>query len=147
MSEIMIGVAKKVLTGATNYPAQTKAALMKSMLERAEADRRPGESVEKAFARFTAEHPDGQLMLKAHSVVRGPDWQPDPIEKPKAPTSPALEDLKAEAEKVRRADPKLTADAAFAKAYVDPANREKVAALNAEQLASYEATQAAGKEA
>ena len=50
--------------------------------------------------------------------------------------SPSLQRLNALAEELRKADPKLTKEQAFTKAYADPANRDLVQAERAEARAA-----------
>jgi len=127
----MLTFARAVAAGAPT--TITKAQFFEEMDRRAQADRKPGESVAKAFSRF-AETDDGKMLLSAHRLAPGPDYV---FERP-APTAPvrkagaAMDKLMQLAADHRQANPGVTPEAAFAAVYTDPANKDVVAQHKAE---------------
>jgi hypothetical protein len=100
--ELMLYVAKRLAAGEASN-AYTKGDFFAELQKRAVADRRTGETVEQAFARYSMTDPTGQLLLKAN--LRAPD--PDEDE----PEDMALADrdrIEAKAAELMRGNPKLS---------------------------------------
>jgi len=138
----MLTIAKAVASGSPT--TVTKAQFFDEMSERAEAEKKPGESVAQAFARF-AETDIGKVLMQAHKLAGGPDHQFERPEVTKAdtPPMPALDKLKAMAADHQKTTG-VTPEAAFAAVYTDPANRDLVAQHKVE-LAEQSSIDAAGK--
>ena len=68
MSDIMIEIAERVAKGMpTSY---TKADFYRELDERAQRERKPGETREQAFARYATTDPDGRSLFAAHRVAQ-----------------------------------------------------------------------------
>ena len=127
----MLTIAKAVASGSPT--TVTKAQFFDEMSERAEAEKKPGESVAQAFARF-AETDDGKVLMQAHKLAGGPDHQFErPVTKADddAPT-PSLDRLKDLASDHMKQNPGKTAEQSFAAVYTDPANKDLVAQYKTE---------------
>jgi len=138
----MLTFAKAVAAGAPT--TITKAQFFEEMSKRAQAEKKPGESVAQAFARF-AETDIGKVLMQAHRHASGPDHQFEKPEvtKAEAPSMPALDKLKQLAADHQKTTG-VTPEAAFAVVYTDPANKDTVAQHKAE-LAEQGAIDAARK--
>jgi hypothetical protein len=137
MNDTLLAVAKRAALGeATPF---TKAEFYAELDARAQAARKPGQTREQAFSEFVLKDPDGEVLFRAHRLAKGSgNCAPERVSKVArgpAPT-PSLERLNALAAECRKADPKLTKEQAFTKAYTDPANRELVANERAEARAA-----------
>jgi hypothetical protein len=107
----------------------TKAEMFEEINRRAQAQRRDGETKEAAFARYVTKDEDGIALASVHKMLPGPDWRPEPDPRVMAKTAPPsthLNTLMALAEELRKENPKLTKEQAFAKVYGDPRNRDLV---------------------
>jgi hypothetical protein len=120
----MVVVAKRVAAGEPT--TLTKADSFIELQKRAEADRQPGETPERAFSRYSTTTTDGRALLAANLYGPGPDYcPPAPVTPPQPVTSAAYQKLMKRARKLAGREG-ITEASAFAKVYVDPANRALV---------------------
>jgi hypothetical protein len=70
MSDTMIEIAEGVAKGMPT--AFTKADFYRELDERAQRDRKTGETREQAFTRYATPDTDGRTLLAAHKVAPGP---------------------------------------------------------------------------
>jgi len=118
-------VAERVAKGMpTKF---TKAEFFAELDRRAQAEKKPGESVAQAFARF-AETDIGKVLMQAHKLAGGPDHQFEKplVTKADAAPTPSLDKLKDLASAHQADNPGKTYEASFATVYGDPANRDLV---------------------
>lgn len=107
----------------------TKAQFFDELSKRAEAEKKPGESVAQAFARF-ADTDVGKVLMQAHKLAGGPDHQFErPVPSPVRKASPAMDKLMQLAAARSKASPELSPEQSFAAVYTDPANKDVVAGL------------------
>jgi hypothetical protein len=120
----MIVIAKSVIAGKPS--AFTKRDFFLELQKRADQIRQPSETREKAFARYAIRDPNGQLLMQAHKVAYGDDYQGEPDEEENQPVTNdgyrRLMDLANE----KRKDGE-TIEQAFARLYTDPKFRDLVA--------------------
>jgi len=110
-------------TSMTPTTRQDAYAAMDDIVKRA---RQPNETHAKAYARLMREDPMLKQMYAASKGLPDTVIAPAPVIKHE-PTDAGYLALRAKAAELRKADPKLTKEQAFAKAYQDPANRGLVA--------------------
>jgi hypothetical protein len=139
--DVTLDVAKMVAATGRPAPLYSKRDWYAEIQKRAEACKQEGESPAQAFSRFIQKNPEGRLLYEAYRRTPGAvnGTGPSEVEKASTPTPlPSYTKLVAKGEELRKADPKLTKEQAFVKAYTDPANRELVARYKREDAAQKE---------
>lgn len=88
----------------------SRATLYETIRRKAEADRKPDETIQQATVRF-GKSEQGQALMKAYQLADGPDWRPperEPIAKAEPPEpGAAAKQIAALAEKLRMDNPAL----------------------------------------
>jgi hypothetical protein len=121
--DTMITIAKSVIAGQPS--AFTKRDFFIDLQKRADQNQRPGETREKAFARYATTDPNGRVLMQAHKAAIGEDYSGEPEKNDEAPTtSDAFRRLMDLANEKREKGE--TAEQAFARLYADPNNRDLV---------------------
>jgi hypothetical protein len=95
-----------------------------AIAKRAAELRSPSESDAQAFAKCIVDDDLGKLLYKAMKAAPGPEVKPEPEAKPEAPTfvGPAHAKMHAKAVELRRANPHLSFEGAYAQCYADRHN-------------------------
>jgi hypothetical protein len=75
----MITIAKAVIAGKPS--AFTKRDFFLELQKRADQNRWPGESRERAFTRYATSDAAGQILMQAHKAARGEDNTGEPDDK------------------------------------------------------------------
>jgi hypothetical protein len=120
----MIVIAKSVIAGRPS--AFTKRDFFLEMQKRADQVRQPGETREAAFTRYATTDPNGQVLMQAHKLAGGEDYQGEPDEDDGEPmTNEGYRRLMDLANENRKEGE--TVEQAFARLYTDPKNRDLVA--------------------
>jgi hypothetical protein len=114
----MITIAKSVIAGKPS--AVSKRDFFVELQKRADQIRQPGETREKAFARYATADPNGQVLMQAHKAATGDDYQGEPDENvvDMPATNDAFRRLMDLANEKRREGE--TTEQAFARLYSDP---------------------------
>jgi hypothetical protein len=119
----VITIAKAVIAGKLSVC--TKRDFFLELQKRADENRQPGETRERAFIRHGTSDPNGQLLMQAHKSAGGEDYCGEPDENEDEPTTNEgyrrLMDLAAEKRKKGE-----TVGQAFARLYADPKYRDLV---------------------
>jgi hypothetical protein len=126
-NQMDLSVIQKALDRGETMPVP-RAAIYKVMCAGAEAIRKGGETPEKAFARYVTDTDEGRMLMRAQKHAAGPSVivaQPTHKAAPIAVGS-AYEQLMAKAAELRKSDPKLTIEQAFAMVYSDKSNSSLV---------------------
>jgi hypothetical protein len=123
--DTIVTIAKSVISGKPS--AFTKRDFFVELQKRADENRRPGETRERAFTRYATTHPTGQVLMQAHKAARGDDYTGEPDDK--TDDEPATNDayrrlMDLAAEKREKGE---TVEQAFARLYADPKYRDLVA--------------------
>jgi hypothetical protein len=121
----MITIAKSVIAGKPS--AFTKRDFFIELQKRGDQNRRPGDTREKAFARYATTDPNGQALMQAHKAASGEDYSGEPVNTVEGPTTTndayrRLMDLANDERKTGE-----TVEQAFARLYADPSYRDLVA--------------------
>jgi hypothetical protein len=121
----MITIAKSVIAGKPS--AFTKRDFFLELQKRADQDRQPAETREKAFARHATADPNGQVLMQAHKAASGEDYSGEQDDKAcdEPVTNEAFQRLMSLAAEQRRSGE--TVEQTFARLYADPKNRDIVA--------------------
>jgi len=115
---------KSVIAGRPS--AFTKRDFFVELQKRADQIRQPGETREKAFARYATADPNGQVLMQAHKMADGEDYQGEPDEDDGEPmTNEGYRRLMGLANEQREKGE--TVEQAFARLYADPKYRDLVA--------------------
>jgi hypothetical protein len=122
--DTIVTVAKAVIAGKSS--AFTKRDFFLELQKRADQNKHPGESRERAFTRYATSHPTGQLLMQAHKAASGDDYSGEAEDKTggEPVTNDAyrrLVDLAAE-----KREKGETVEQAFARLYADPKYRDLV---------------------
>jgi hypothetical protein len=120
----MITIAKSLIAGKPS--AFTKRDFFIELQKRGDQNRRPGESREKAFARYVTTDPNGQVLMQAHKAASGEDYSGEPVKVVEGPTTPndAYRRLMDLANEKRQQGE--TVEQTFARLYADPQYRDLV---------------------
>jgi hypothetical protein len=120
----MVIIAKSVIAGKPS--TFTKQDFFVELQKRADQNQRPGETREKAFARYATTDPNGQVLMQAHKAATGDDYSGEPVKAVEGPTTPndAYRRLMDLANEQRRGGE--TVEQAFARLYADPKHRDLV---------------------
>jgi hypothetical protein len=122
--DTMSVIAKAVIAGRPN--AFTKRDFFLELQKRADQTRQPAETRERAFARYATSDPNGQVLMRAHKLAGGENYQGEPEEDDNQPvTNEGYRRLMDLANENRKEDE--TIEQAFARLYTDPKNRDLVA--------------------
>jgi hypothetical protein len=120
----MIVIAKSVIAGRPS--AFTKRDFFLELQKRADQVQRPDEKRESAFTRYATTDPNGRVLMHAHKLAGGEDYQGEPDEEDNQPfTNEGYRRLMDLANQNRREGE--TVEQAFARLYADPKNRDLVA--------------------
>lgn len=118
----VISIAKSVVAGtALPLPDGAAAVFQEALVERATKARRTGETVEQAYARVSRDDADGAALFKAMTTAGRMPGAASPAQMRKALGHEIIDAL---ASSMQLGDPTLTHEAAYAKAFFAPANRE-----------------------
>jgi len=122
--DAIIGVAKSIIAGQPT--AFTKRDFFLEIQKRADQQRGPGETRERAFARYATTDPQGRLLFQAHKAADGVDYTGELDEADEKPvTNEAYRRLMKLAAD-NRSDGE-TLEQSFARLYADPKYRDLVA--------------------
>jgi hypothetical protein len=103
----------------------TRAKAMAHINKRAAETTARGRTAEQRFADFLATG-EGSRLFSVAKHLPGPDHIVAEVEKPAALETDGFRKLQEKATEIRKSNPSLTREQAFAKVYSDPANRELV---------------------
>lgn len=119
----VITIAKAVIAGKPG--TFTKRDFFLELQKRADHNRHPGETRERAFTRYATSDPDGQLLMQAHNATVGEDYCGEADNAHDEPmTSEPYRQLMDLANKKRKKDE--TVEQAFARLYADPKYKDLV---------------------
>jgi hypothetical protein len=130
----MTSISKVILEDDAYAKAVTEEEFTNMLMQEAIAWQREGESIGQSFSRmFSADTSEGLLLRKAHAAVKAANASPVVTESMSKSSfnklskrdsgSSAYDQLIEKAEQLRKFDPELSIDQAFAKVYTDKANR------------------------
>ncbi len=116
----------------------TKSEVCKLIASSAEKIRQQGETSAQAFTRYITKTDEGRKLFAIHKRATGSDYIPpaEQVQKIAAPSTPSLRRLQKLGDEVRKANPTLSVEQAFAEAYADPSNREIVMLEKRERLSA-----------
>ena len=141
-SESSIVMFAKIALNQGQSPGIEKHDFYDAIVKRAEALRADGESPQQAFAKVITEDETGRLLYKAMQIAPGAEVKPAP--QPAAPSpeaaaqllGPAHAKLHSLAVDHKRANPRLSYEAAYSRMYTAPENAGLRAEINREHLAA-----------
>jgi hypothetical protein len=137
----MITIAKSVIAGKPS--AFTKRDFFVELQKRADQIRQPGETRERAFARYAMADPNGRVLMQAHKAASGEDFSGEPDKVDDEPTTnEAFRRLMNLANEKRREGE--TTEQAFARLYADPQYRNLVFTEKRQHAARVAKAMAAG---
>jgi hypothetical protein len=118
-------IAKVILEDPDKYAkALSEKEFVDMLMTEAIAYQKTGESLDQAFSKlFQAQTDDGLLLRKAHAAIKQANFPGVTVESTVSKNaSSAYDQLVEKAEKLRRLEPGLSSDQAFAKVFTDPRN-------------------------
>jgi hypothetical protein len=132
----------KIAVNQGRSPGMEKHDFYDAIVKRADELRTDGESPQQAFSKVITEDETGRLLYKAMQIAPGAEVKPAPQSSPTSPEAaaallgPAHARLHSQAVDHKRANPRLSYEAAYARMYTAPENAGLRAEINREHLAA-----------
>ncbi|MDR3527402.1 MAG: hypothetical protein P4L57_08975 [Rhizomicrobium sp.] len=119
----------------TEMPTPTRESVNSQIHDIAKSFRKPGESPEQAYAGFIKHNEMGRQLLSLYNSLPVENVVTLPVRKAAQPSTQAHALLLAKAAEMKKANPKLSDEQAFARVWKDPNNRHLVEAHKRQQAA------------